>query len=61
MNICKKYDIEIFLKRPKSLSSNHINKIDVIRHALLKSKKNLIVSLIIFDLDVSSPLGHLKI
>lgn len=57
MNICKKYNIEIFFKRPKSLSLNHINKIDVIRHALLKSEKKFNSKFdYIFDLDVSSPL-----
>ena len=34
MNICSKYDIEIFFKRPKKLSGNNVNKVEVIRHAL---------------------------
>ena len=33
MNICSKYDIEIFFKDQKTLSNN-VNKVEVIRHAL---------------------------
>ncbi len=56
-NICSKYDIDIFFKRPKKLSGNNVNKVEVIRHALLKSEKFFNKKFdYICDLDVSSPL-----
>ena len=61
INICKKYKIDIFFKRPKSLSSSNVNKIEVIKHALLKSEHKYNINFdYIFDLDVSSPLRTSK-
>ena len=55
--ICSKHDIDIFFKRPKNLSSNNVNKVEVIRHALLKSEKYFNKKFnYVCDLDVSSPL-----
>ena len=61
MNICSKYDIEIFFKRPKKLSGNNVNKVEVIRHALLMSENYFKKKFdYICDLDVSSPLRTTK-
>lgn len=56
-NICSKHDIDIFFKRPKNLSGNNVNKVEVIRHALLMSEKYFNKKFnYVCDLDVSSPL-----
>lgn len=61
INICKKYEIEIFFKRPRVLSSSNVNKIEVIKHALFKSEKKFNMNFnYIIDLDVSSPLRTSK-
>ena len=53
----KSKKIDIFFKRPKSLSGNNIGKVPVIRHAFKKAENYYKKKFdIIMDLDVSSPL-----
>ncbi len=59
-NISKKGLVDIGL-RPKNLSNDYVSKIDVIRHATLKSEKILNIKFDnIIDLDVTSPLRSKK-
>ena len=61
LNIAKKMGLETWFKRPKSLSTDFVPKIPVIRNALLESEKYFKTKFeIIFDLDVTSPLRNIS-
>ena len=52
-----KLNVDFVIKRPKSLSNNSVSKIDVIKHAVLKSEKFFNQEFdYVCDLDVTSPL-----
>ena len=52
-----KMKVDLVIKRPKSLSNNNVSKMDVIKHAVLKSEKFFKQKFdFICDLDVTSPL-----
>lgn len=57
INLCTKYGLTVFFKRPKKLSGSKVNKIDVIKDALIRSEDYYNKKFdFICDLDVSSPL-----
>ncbi len=61
MELSKKYNAEIFFKRPKKLSSSNISKIEVIKHLLKKSENHFNQKFdYIVDLDVTSPIRKPK-
>ncbi len=61
IQLSKKYNAEVFFKRPKYLSSSNISKIEVIKHLLKKSENYYKKKFdYIIDLDVTAPIRTSK-
>ncbi len=61
LNYSKKHNVDLQIKRKKSLSNSKTNKVDAIRDLLLKSEKKFNTKYdIIIDLDVTSPLRNIS-